>query len=90
MQELARDQYVEYLQIRRLRNTGQLKLLTSCPYLMAVAPGRVPGAAEPKGKDLCPQLQSLGAALDAVPTSSQRCVLTPMRRFASSSLASKT
>ena len=32
----------------------QLKPLTGCTYLMSVAPGRVPGTAEPKGKGLCP------------------------------------
>jgi len=70
--------------------TRRLKPLTSCPYLMGEARGRVPGAVEPKGKDLCRQLQSRGAALAAVPISSQRGALTPMRRFTSSSLASTT
>jgi hypothetical protein len=57
---------------------------------MRVAPGRVPRAAELEGKDLCPQLQSRGAALAAIPIMSQAGVLTPMRRFASSFLASMT
>jgi hypothetical protein len=70
--------------------TTRLKPLTSCSYLMVVAPGQMPWVAEPKGKDLCPQLQSRGAAIAAVPISSQRCVLTPTRRFESSSLASMT
>ena len=68
--------------------TTRLKRLTGCPYLVVVAPGQMPGVAEPKGKDLCPQLQSRGAAIAAVPIASQRCVLTPMRRFELSSLAS--
>jgi hypothetical protein len=37
-----------------LRHAKVLNLLTTNTYLVEVAPGRVPGTAEPKGKDLCP------------------------------------
>ena len=46
--ELARDR--DICPIEGAKITWQLKLLTSCPYLVSVAPGRVPGAAESERK----------------------------------------
>ena len=49
---------------RRLRNVSRLKPLRSCTYLVPVAPGRVPGTVEPKGKEPLSTVASLRDGLD--------------------------
>ena len=49
---------------RQFRNVPRLKPLRSCTYLVAVAPGRVPGTVEPKGKEPLSTVASLRDGLD--------------------------
>jgi hypothetical protein len=71
-----------------LRNGDRLKPLTGRAYLSVPCFARGGDAA--KGKEPCPHLHSLEPAPAAPPNPSPRCVLTPRRFFAWSSLASTT